>query len=134
MCEQNHYVLPAATRLKLLLGFQYLLDRRDEKFGNGRLARNVFEAAIRRLSNRIAEIVPLTAELLTVLAPGDIAFADAPEAAFARLDDASRRLSIACPGCLHVVRFKPEFLGQRVKCKHCEHGFQLDWGDLAAPG
>jgi hypothetical protein len=126
-------VLPASTRLKLLLGFQYLLDGRDEKFGNGRLARNVFETAIRRLSNRIAEIAPLTAELLTVLEPGDIAFGDAPDAALGVLDDASRRLLAACPGCRRIVRFKPEFLGQRVKCKHCEHGFLVEWGDLTPP-
>src|SRR5262249_42808537 len=45
-CTHNRYALPAKTRAKLLLGFQYLLDHRDEQFGNGRLARNLFESAI----------------------------------------------------------------------------------------
>jgi hypothetical protein len=37
--QRDRYLLPARTRAKLLLGFQYLLDHRDEHFGNGRLAR-----------------------------------------------------------------------------------------------
>src|SRR5262249_4579675 len=63
LCSKDRYVLPPRTRVKLLLGFQYLLDHRDEHFGNGRLARNVFERAIGRLANRIASVVPLTREL-----------------------------------------------------------------------
>lgn len=134
LCQQNHYVLPAATRLKLLLGFQHSLDRRDESFGNGRLARNVFEQAIRRLANRIADIVPITAELLTTLEPADILFPEALEGACEDLDNSARRLSTACVGCGRRVRFRPAMLGQRVKCKECQHDFQLDWGELAADG
>ena len=132
MCEQNHYTLPALTRLKLLLGFQYLLDERDESFGNGRLSRNVFEQAIRRLANRIADIVPVTAELLTKIEPDDIHFPDVPERVFEQLDDPVRRLTIACPGCDRGIRFRAAVLGRRVKCKQCQHAFQLDWGELAS--
>lgn len=130
MCEQNHYTLPAMSRLKLLLGFQYRLDQRDESFGNGRLSRNVFEQAIRRLANRIADIVPVTAELLTRIEPDDIYFPDVPECVFEQLDDPARRLTIACPGCDRRVRFRAAILGRRVKCKRCHRAFQLDWGEL----
>lgn len=132
MCEKNHYVLPPATRWKLLLGFQHLLDHRDASFGNGRLARNVFEAAIRRLANRIAEIAPLTVELLTTLEPADIALADVPGEAFTELARTSRRLSIDCPGCRQPARFSPALLGQNVKCRRCRHKFQVDWAELVA--
>ncbi len=37
LCEKNLYVLPADTRARLILGFDYLLRNRDEHFGNGRL-------------------------------------------------------------------------------------------------
>ncbi len=134
ICEQNHYTLPALTRLKLLLGFQYLLDQRDESFGNGRLARNVFEQAIRRLANRIAEIVPVTAELLTTIEPADILFPEVSEQALGNLDEPTRRLEIACSGCGRLVRFRPALLGQHVKCKLCQHDFQLDWGELTMQG
>lgn len=130
MCETNDYSLPVATRLRLLAGFQYLLGRRDEKFGNGRLVRNVFETAIRRLANRIADVAPLTAELLTTIEPADIVLADVPGHVYASVDDAALRIVTACPGCGKILRCQTSFLGRPVKCKHCAHGFQLDWGEL----
>ncbi|MEX2560718.1 MAG: AAA family ATPase [Pirellulales bacterium] len=132
MCERNHYVLPGETRMKLLLGFQHLLDRRDESFGNGRLARNIFEASIRRLANRIASIAPLTTELLTRLEAQDIALADVPAEVFGEDQLRSRRLSTECPGCAEQVRFGPHVLARRARCKKCGHEFQLDWGELTA--
>jgi len=73
-CRRYHYKLPRETRVKLLQGFQKALDQRDEHFGNGRLARNLFEASIRHMSSRIVNITPLTRELLTTIAPQDIVF------------------------------------------------------------
>jgi AAA+ superfamily predicted ATPase/tellurite resistance protein len=130
MCEANHYSLPAAARLRLLVGFQYLLDRRDEKFGNGRLVRNVFETAIRRLANRIADVAPLTAKLLTHIEPADIVLPEAPESVYHGLDGGTVRISAVCPGCGETLRCQASFLARRVRCKRCSHDFQLDWGDL----
>jgi len=132
MCEQNRYVLPWPTRWKLLVGFQHLLDRRDETFGNGRLARNVFEASIRRLANRVAAIAPLTVEVLTTLMEDDIVFADVPQTIYDGFKASSRRLTVACPGCAQPVRFAPDVLCRKVSCKRCQHEFQLEWGELAA--
>ena len=72
MCKKNHYILAEAAREKLRAGFQWLVDRRDEHFGNGRLARNIFEASIRHLANRIVDITPITRALLPRLEPVDI--------------------------------------------------------------
>jgi tellurite resistance protein len=72
MCSKNEYVLPPATRAKLLADFERLVAEKDEHFGNARLARNIFEHAIRRMAVRIVDIAPLTRELLTTLEPGDI--------------------------------------------------------------
>jgi tellurite resistance protein len=81
ICKKNHYRLPKATQRRLLTGFRFLIDRKDEHFGNGRLARNVFENAIRRMATRICGIAPLTRELLTTLEPEDVHFDDVPETA-----------------------------------------------------
>ena len=81
---ENRYILPPSTRVKLLLGFQHLLDHRDENFGNGRLVRNVFEQAIGRLANRITGVAPLTREILTTLEPDDIVMPDVPAERLAR--------------------------------------------------
>jgi AAA+ superfamily predicted ATPase len=131
MSETNHYTMPTGTRLRLLAGFQFLLDRRDEKFGNGRLVRNVFETAIRRLANRIADIAPLTAQLLTTIEPADIEFADVPAPIYRGLDDPALRILTICPGCGETLRCQTNFLCHRIKCKHCGHGFQLDWDELS---
>lgn len=73
-CKKYHYRLPRPTRRKLLDGFAKLVEEKDEHFGNGRLARNLFEKAIRHMSTRIVGIAPLTRELLTEIQPEDIRF------------------------------------------------------------
>jgi hypothetical protein len=129
LCERNHYVLPAETRGRLILGFRHLLERRDEHFGNGRLVRNVFEQGIRRLANRIADIAPLTKDLLTRLEPTDIAFVDVPEAELGAEALDKLRLTVACTGCGQVSKLKPEHLGRRVQCNKCQVKFTAEWGE-----
>ncbi|MFN3192026.1 MAG: AAA family ATPase [Aureliella sp.] len=73
-CKQYHYRLPKEARIKLLKGFQQRIDQKDEHFGNGRLARNLFEESIRHMSSRIVSITPLTREVLTTIHPDDIRF------------------------------------------------------------
>ena len=135
MCRKNHYRLPAATRAKLLLGFAWRLQRRDEHFGNGRLARNLFESAIRRLANRVAGVVPLTKELLTVLEADDVEFDRVPAEAFdslSELDGRQERFVIVCPGCRNESKLPAAYLGRRVKCNKCDHRFAADWGEPLA--
>jgi hypothetical protein len=132
MCTQNHYTLPAATRARLLLGFQYLIDHKDEHFGNGRLARNVFEHAIRKLANRIAGGGPLTRELLTTLEPADLQFKGVPPAVWAVLDSPRLTFRVTCPSCKQPSRLPQGFLGERVVCKRCRHEFFAGWGEVVA--
>lgn len=129
MCQQHHYVLPAETRLKLLLGFSYLANQRREDFGNGRLARNVFETAIRRLANRIVAVSSLTTELLTRVEPDDISMDGVPQNVWDSLQ-ASWRLSTVCPKCRETLQFRPSFLGESVRCKRCGEAFTSSWGHL----
>ena len=128
-CRKSAYQLPPPTRVKLLLGFQYLLHRRDERFGNGRLARNVFERAIGQLANRIAGTAPLTRELLTTLQPEDVVMTDVPPAVFSDVGSATLRLRASCPACGHASGLPQEFLGKSVRCKHCGGQFCVDWAE-----
>ena len=129
LCEKNHYALPAATRARLILGCVELLKRRDERFGNGRLMRNLFEQAIRRLANRIADIAPLTKELLTRLEPSDILFAKVPERAIDEAAIGKLTVTIICPGCKQTSRLAAEHLGRRAQCNKCHQQFTADWGE-----
>jgi hypothetical protein len=131
LCRKNRYELPALTRAKLLLGFHDLLSRRDERFGNGRLARNVFEQAIGRLANRIAGVAPLTRELLTMLQPDDIALDGVADSVWSQLDSPTCTFHTSCPGCSQVCRLPAKLLGQTVQCKHCQgKEFVADWAEV----
>ncbi|HBE70070.1 MAG TPA: hypothetical protein DDW52_18135 [Planctomycetaceae bacterium] len=77
-CRKYHYRLPKPTRIKLLNGFRRMVEHKDEHFGNGRLARNVFEQSIRNLSSRIVKITPLTREILVSIEPEDVVFDAVP--------------------------------------------------------
>jgi SpoVK/Ycf46/Vps4 family AAA+-type ATPase len=136
LCATNHYELPALARVKLLLGLDWLYDRRDRHFGNGRTVRNLFEQAIRRLANRVASIAEITREHLTVFDVGDIDFAGSqangvpPANLFERLADDQRPFRIACPGCNEQTQMPQSFLLRRVKCR-CGERFMVEWAEPA---
>ena len=56
--------------------------------------------------------------------------ADVPESAYRDLDSRTLRVSTVCPGCNQAVHCTASLLGRRVQCKHCGHGFQLDWAEF----
>ena len=129
LCDKNQYQIPAAARAKLLVGLRWLYEQRDEHFGNGRLIRNLFEQAIRRLANRIAGVVPVTRELLTVLDAADIELPSVPAEVLELADNARQRFLVTCPGCGGKSRIPANYLGLLVKCKTCQHRFTADWGE-----
>ena len=128
MCQANEYKLPAEARSKFLLAVHHVYSQRDEHFGNGRLVRNIFEDAIRRLANRIADIVPITTELLTTIDADDIDVPGVPEAATQQLD---RRFRVSCPACAKSSEVPTAFLSRRVECP-CGKRFVTDWGEVVA--
>jgi hypothetical protein len=130
MCARDHYVLPGRTRARLLRGFQWLLDHRNEHFGNGRLARNVFERSLRRLANRLANVTPLTRELLTTLEPEDIWMESVPESAFQEPEGETAGFRLVCPSCSASSRLPGQHLGRKVACRRCGHEFFADWGEV----
>jgi hypothetical protein len=129
LCEQNHYVLTPDVRSRILLGLKWLHEQRDEHFGNGRLVRNVFEDAIRRLANRIADITPLTHTLLTEFHPEDIRFPGLPVDFWSRYPAETARFRTACPGCGRQRTLKGKLLGRRVRCSSCRQQFMIDWAE-----
>jgi hypothetical protein len=71
-CTKGQYTLTAPAREKLHSVFESMVADRDEYFGNGRLARNLFERSVGRMANRIVKIVPVTRALLTTFEAEDI--------------------------------------------------------------
>ena len=121
------------TRAKLVLGFDWLYQRRDEHFGNGRLVRNTFENSVRRLANRVAAVVPVTRELLTVFTPDDVHLGGIPEETWQAVDDSRMRFALSCDACGQPIRVRVRQLGRHVGCPHCESSGTADWGDPVWP-
>ncbi len=130
LCEQNQYQLPSDARYRILVGFDYLYERRDRHFGNGRLVRNAFEDSVRRLADRIAEITQLTEQLLTSLTANDIGIPGLTPLELDELVAKPHALWIDCEGCQRRVRIQPASLGRRVKCGKCQQVQQTRWATL----
>lgn len=70
--SQSDYKLSAATEQKLNDVFTNLYTSRDETFGNGRLARNLFEKAINNHANRMVMTAAMDETSLVMLQPENI--------------------------------------------------------------
>jgi hypothetical protein len=71
-CKKANYTLHPEGKTKLLEVLTRLYEKRDRSFGNGRLARNLFEKVIERQANRLAGVAPLTDEAIAELTAADI--------------------------------------------------------------
>jgi stage V sporulation protein K len=75
-CSHGYYRLSASAEEKLVEIFSARYRERDETFGNGRLARNIFEEAIHNQASRIAPLSDITDEILSTIEAIDLPRAD----------------------------------------------------------
>lgn len=129
MCQKNSYRVTTDTRIRVMLGFDHQYRHRDRHFGNGRAVRNLFEHAVRRMANRLAEIAELTEEQLVELQGADIEFEDVPPEVFEAINS-ELKINLHCPKCKHSKDAKAEFLGKEVKCPKCKEKFLAEWGEV----
>ncbi|GAB1858657.1 hypothetical protein MHTCC0001_34970 [Flavobacteriaceae bacterium MHTCC 0001] len=71
-CKKNDFVLTEDAAEKMEFIFEKLYEKRHQSFGNGRVARNLFEKIIEYQANRIVSITPLTPELLKTITEEDV--------------------------------------------------------------
>ena len=72
MCKKNGYVLSKEADEWATADFNDLYENRDENFGNARDVRNLFEKAVTRQSDRVAQLEAPTKEQLMELLPEDL--------------------------------------------------------------
>ena len=72
MCEKNGYTLDDKTEEYAKTYFNELYEQRDENFGNARDVRNVFERAVARQSDRVAQLESPGKEELMALTEADL--------------------------------------------------------------
>lgn len=130
LCEVNHYRLPPESRHRLLVGLDALHRERDRHFGNGRLARNAFEECVCRLADRVASVVPLTPDLLTVLRPEDITVPGLDSDDLERLTRDPHTLRVGCTKCKKRLKIEGRLLGRPIRCPNCKTRFQASWADV----
>ena len=71
-CQASEYHLTESALKKLYTIFEVAVAQKDEHFGNGRYARNVFERTTIRQSARLSELETITREQLSAIEAEDI--------------------------------------------------------------
>ncbi len=71
-CRRGGYVLAPAARSRIEKLFVGAYDKRDERFGNARMARNLFETAINAQANRIVKLSSVSNDALATIEADDI--------------------------------------------------------------
>ncbi len=87
MCQKNGYALSQAAQALMEQQLQALYASRDENFGNARDVRNLFEKAVARQSDRVAQLDQPTREQLMELLPEDLKKPDSPPAQDTKEED-----------------------------------------------
>lgn len=128
-CQRDHYVLPSSTRASLIDGFTWHWQQRNERFGNGRLARNLFEASLRRLATRLATIKSVTKSHLITLEAADLVWDEIPEPARKRIGQ--NQYQTMCLSCATTVQLDHRSLGNDVVCTACKKVQLVEWGEQA---
>ena len=111
LCDANHFTLDGSLRGRLLVAFDWLYEQRDEHFGNGRTARNLFESAVRRMANRIAGSKEISRSLLTRFEASDVQF-DQISNEFLEERLALTQFRVTCAGCQRKTLVNRTFLGK----------------------
>jgi len=75
-CKKNGYTVDEETDQAAADAFRLMYEQRDENFGNARDVRNIFETAIARQANRVAELENPTKEDLMALTLEDLDLAE----------------------------------------------------------
>lgn len=74
MSKKAGFELTVEAKDKLQELFTVLYNNRNDRFGNARLVRNIFEKTFEKHANRTASVVPVTRQILTTIEEADIPF------------------------------------------------------------
>lgn len=74
IADKSGFILKEEAQKRLNNLFENLCSTKDDKFGNARLARNIFEKTFEKHANRTSTIAPITRDILTTIEEVDIPF------------------------------------------------------------
>lgn len=134
---KGHYTITADARAYLSIMFTVAYARRDDKFGNGRFVRNLFEEMCNRQAMRLTGVGGQpTKESLQTFTGADVPLDQIGlDADLLKIENARWRAD--CPTCQRQNRVRSDMLGKKVKCNGCQAVFTIEWPPLvehAIPG
>jgi hypothetical protein len=129
MCFANSYALTQQARANLSILFNRAYVKKDEKFGNARFVRNVYEKTLGNHADRLASVDgAVTTEMLSTLEADDLPFGMVIGLA-GPFDATESKWNVKCPGCEKVFGVGLALIGNRVNCK-CGAKFRCPWWNL----
>ena len=128
-CKNNQYSISQMAKANLFYFFNGAFSEKNDKFGNGRFVRNVYEKALGHLADRLSESqVEIKKADLTTIDVLDIPF-EMLKTKAKKIDFEKSIWLGKCPGCNRIAKGDIKFLGQRVTCK-CTVKFVFPWWNL----
>jgi len=129
MCEANSYCLTQQGRANLAIVFNRGYANKNEKFGNARFVRNVYEKTLGNHADRLANVDgTITTEMLSTIEAADIPFGMVVGLS-GPFEAADSKWNAKCPGCEKVFGVGLAMIGNRVNCK-CGAKFRCPWWNL----
>jgi Cdc6-like AAA superfamily ATPase len=127
LCHSSEYTLTPEACARAYLLFAVSHSQRDERFGNARFVRNVYEQVVGRHSDRLAHAAAgIDKTALVTLDGPDVPRFSEDEFDACVINFAESRWEVACPGCGKESKAGLKYLGQRVSCK-CGQKFVFPW-------
>lgn len=127
---KGHYTVTADARAYLSIMFTVAYARRDDKFGNGRFVRNIFEEMCNRQAMRLTRAgAKPTKEELQAFSGSDVPLDQVGlDADLLKIENARWRAD--CLSCQRQNRVRSDMLGKKVKCNGCQTVFIIEWPPL----
>jgi len=128
-CKNNQYFISQLCKANLYYFFHCAFVEKNDKFGNGRFVRNVYEKSLGHLADRLSESqVEIKKADLTTIDFSDIPF-EMLKTKVKKVDFEKSKWNGKCPGCNRIAKGDIKFLGQKVTCK-CTVKFIFPWWNL----
>jgi SpoVK/Ycf46/Vps4 family AAA+-type ATPase len=129
MCRKNGLSMTPELKEKIIHHFHFLHEKRSENFGNARLVRNCFEAAVNAQASRLARANQIDSIALCLLDAVDL---ESPaEAAWQEHRRAGGPYFVICPGCGKTYTWSSDLKIIHAECTQCGAAYDCEFGMLA---
>ena len=128
MAQEHGMKCTPELRRKLLLHYTLAHRERDERWGNARDVRNLFENAITRQATRISAKSDFSRSALTLLDAADIS--DRDESEYWRMLGCEPAFVVTCPSCKAAYSWEPDIKYSQAQCSYCNTMFNVEFGEV----